>query len=502
MTIRLCLLGFVFLGLLPANASAVGKKPNVLFLVTDDQRADTIAALGNDVIKTPHLDKLVNQGYVFRNLYCMGSTVGAVCNPSRHMFLSGKALYSYNPKIQENTFGAVMRALGYITFHISKRGNTAKNYHKAFEFSGYLNDGKDRRSGHHGRTAVDSAIKFLKTTWKKDRPLFMYIGFAGPHDPRVAAKKWLNLYDRNKIPLPKNYMPFHPFNNGDMKIRDERLAPWPRTEEVVRKHLHDYYGCISSIDHNIGRLLTTLQQLGELENTIILFTSDHGLAIGSHGLFGKQSLYQHSMNSPCIIAGKGIPHGTSDALVYLFDLFPTAVDLVGGKIPQGLDGKSLAPIIRGQEKQVRDTVFLAYKNVQRAVRKGDWKLIRYPHVNVTQLFDLSQDPNEMKNLAKSPQYANKVAELMGVLKEQQKLFRDKAPLSVDNPEPAKVDESFFKNAKKGKKRRSKKKKNSQVLYFDSAAFGSYPSFRSTSFRRLHHDSLFRIRPVLRCLSVG
>ncbi len=496
----LSFLALIVVGFLPTMAVAGGKKPNVLFLVTDDQRADTIGALGNDLIKTPTLDKLVKQGFVFRNLYCMGSTQGAVCNPSRHMFLSGKALFHYNPKAKENTFGAVMRALGYITFHISKRGNTARNYHKAFEFSNYLNDGKERRSGHHGQTAVNAAIKFVKKTWKKDRPLFMYIGFAGPHDPRVAAKKWLNFYDRKKIPLPKNYMPYHPFNNGDLKIRDERLAPWPRTEEVVRKHLHDYYGCISSIDHNIGRLLATLQQLGELENTIIIFTSDHGLAIGSHGLFGKQSLYQHSMNSPCIIAGKGIPHGSSDALTYLFDLFPTAVDLVGGKVPQGLDGKSLAPIINGKKKKVRDTIFLAYKDVQRAVRKGDWKLIRYPKVNVTQLFDLSKDPHELKNLAESPKYSKKVDELMGVLKEQQKHFHDKAPLTVANPQPAKVDESFFAKGKKGKRKRKGKKKQSQMSMI---LFRSFHVLPTPSFRSVHHESSFGIRrPVLRRLPLG
>lgn len=426
------------------------KKPNVLFLVTDDQRADTIGALGNGIIKTPNLDKLVQRGFAFRNAYCMGSTVGAVCNPSRHMLLSGKSLYRYNPKDKTGTMGELMRALGYFTFLISKRGNVATVYHTAFEISGYLNDAKERNSGHHGRTAANQTIDFLQKTWKKDRPFFAYVGFEGPHDPRVAAPEWLNLYDRAKIPLPRNYMPIHPFNNGELLIRDEQLAPWPRTEETVRKHLHDYYGCISSIDHQVGRILAALQELGELENTIIIFTADHGLAIGSHGLFGKQSLYEHSMKSPLIFAGPGIPNGQSDAFAYLFDIYPTVVDLCGGKAPQGLDGKSLAPIMRGKEKAVRDTILLAYKDEQRAVRQGDWVLLRYPKSNVTQLFNLREDPDELNNLADGQTNAARVREMMELLAQQQKVYRDVAPLTVDNPRPSKVDASFFKDGK-GKK---------------------------------------------------
>lgn len=444
---------WIFIAMLAPSASAQGKRPNVLFLVTDDQRADTIAALGNGVIKTPNLDKLVQRGFAFRNAYCMGSTVGAVCSPSRHMLLSGKALYHYKAKDKTGTMGEVMRMLGYYSFLISKRGNTATAYHAAFDISGYLEDNKERTSGHHGRTAADKTIEFLKKTWKKDQPFFAYVGFEGPHDPRVAAPEWLNLYDRAKIPLPKNYMPFHPFDNGDLRIRDEQLAPWPRTEDVVRKHLHDYYGCISSIDHHIGRLLAVLQEMGELENTIIIFTSDHGLAIGSHGLFGKQNLYEHSMKAPLIFAGPGIPKGQSDALVYLFDIFPTTVELVGGKNAAGLDGKSLGPILRGKQQTVRDTLFLAYKDEQRAVRQGDWKLLRYPKVNFTQLFNLREDPDELKNLADNPAHAAKVKELREVMVQQQKVYHDPAPLTVDNPRPAKVDESFFKDAKGKKKKK-------------------------------------------------
>ncbi len=306
----LCCLILILSSVFSARIQAA-TKPNVLFLFTDDQRPDGIAALGNPILKTPNLDRLANRGFVFNNAYCMGSTMGAVCNPSRHMMLSGMSLYRYDNKQKENTFGDVFRKAGYVTYHQSKKGNTAQAYHKAFEHSSYLNDNAERTSGHHGRAAANNAIEFLNAKWDREKPLFMYIGFEGPHDPRVAAEEWMKLYDREKIPLPKNYKPFHPIDNGWMTGRDEALAPWPRTEDEVRKHLHDYYGCISSIDFHIGRILKTFEDLNELENTIIIFSADHGLAMGSHGLFGKQNLYEHSMRSPMIFAGPGIEPGKS-----------------------------------------------------------------------------------------------------------------------------------------------------------------------------------------------
>jgi len=439
----------VFIGLFAVILGGVVNRalgaghPNVLFLFTDDQRADTIHELGNETILTPSLDQIAQSGFVFRNAYCMGSTLGAVCQPSRHMMHSGMSLFRYDPKKKKGTFGDVMRRAGYETYHQSKQRNTPQLYHTAFEHSSYLDDVRERNSGHHGRTAANDAIHFLKHTWKKDRPFFMYIGFAGPHDPRVADTRWLGRYDRRTISLPANYQPFHPFDNGELLVRDEKLASWPRTEDTVRRHIRDYYACISSIDHNIGRMITALKDLGEFENTIIVFSSDHGLALGSHGLFGKQNVYEHSMKAPLFFSGPGIPHGESNAFAYLFDIFPTVVDLVGGKVPDGLDGISLAPVIHGQKNKVRDTIFLAYKSVQRAVRKDDWKLICYPRINKTQLFHLSEDPHELKDLADDATQADRLSKMMAILREQQKQFGDFTLLTSESPEPALIDETYF-----------------------------------------------------------
>ena len=432
-------------GLTNAGSTGVAlKRPNVLFLFTDDQREDTISALGNPHIRTPNLDKLVGSGLVFTNAYCMGGFSGAVCLPSRMMTLRGRSWFTVrNLPPEAPNFPKSLNEAGYVSYHHGKRGNTPSEVHKFFTYSHYLNDDDVRNSGHPGKVVADDAIKFLREV-RKDRPFFMYLAFATPHDPRIAPQEYLDKYDIEKIPLPPNYLPFHPFDNGEMTIRDERLAPWPRTEAVIRKHLRDYYAVITYLDEQIGRIIRALKEIGEYENTIIIFSSDQGLAIGSHGLMGKQNLYEHTMGVPLIFSGPGIPEGTSsDAFSYLFDVYPTVCELVGAKIPKSLEGKSLAPIVQGRTDKVRDTIFLAYRNVQRAVRRGQWKLIRYPRINKTQLFDLNEDPYETNDLANDSGYADKIEELLAAMAQQQKLFGDKLPLTSENPRPAKVNADFF-----------------------------------------------------------
>ena len=438
-------------------AETPAKRPNVLFLFTDDQREDTVAALGNPHIKTPHVDSLVHEGVTFTNAYCMGGFSGAVCLPSRMMTLRGRSWFAVRGlKGDFPNFPKSLNEAGYETYHHGKRGNTDMLVHKSFAHSHYLTDDGDRKSGFPCKSLVDDAIAFLKSR-DKGKPFFMYLAPANPHDPRVAAKKYMDMYDADKIPLPANYLPFHPFDNGEMFIRDEKLAPWPRTKKVIREHIRDYYATVTAMDEQVGRLLAALKESGDFDNPILIFSSDQGIALGDHGLMGKQNLYEGSMGVPLVFAGPGIPKGKRvDALAYLFDVFPTVCELVGAPVPEGLDGKSLAPVIRGEKEAVRDTVYLAYKNLQKAVRRGRWKLIRYPQVDKTQLFDLEADPFEMKDLSGDAAQADKVKELLAVMAEQQKLFGDTDPLSVPNPKPAEVDLEFFQRQPKPKTPRKTK----------------------------------------------
>jgi len=329
-----------------------------------------------------------------------------------------------------------MRSAGYLTYHHGKRGNTATLIQAKFEINKYLHDDEaERRGGEPGREIVDDAISFLKSN-RDPRPWFMYLAFGNPHDPRVAAPAYRDRYQAETLTLPRNFLPVHPFDNGELLVRDEQLLPWPRTPEDVRHTLHDYDATITGLDHHIGRLLQALQARGQLDRTIVIFAADQGIAVGSHGLLGKQNLYDHSMKVPLILAGPGIERGRRDALVYLHDILPTVAELVGTKPPSAIDGLSFRPVLEGKSDRARPELLLAYRDKQRAIRDARWKLIRYPEVNVMQLFDLQTDPDERVNLAGNPEQSERVADLEARLSRLQRSLGDDLPLSVPDPKPA------------------------------------------------------------------
>jgi arylsulfatase A-like enzyme len=450
--------------LLPTTtpAAAPARKWNILFLFSDDQRADTVAALGNKHIQTPNLDKLVHQGTAFTRAYCMGSAKGgAVCVPSRAMLMTGRTLFRVKENLQgQVTWPEEFARAGYVTFMTGKWHNGGPSLVRAFgqihsAFLGGMGnpytlpiddlDEKHKLTASHPTPKhsveqfADSAIAFLRKQ-KGDRPFLAYVAFNAPHDPRLAPKKYHEFYNTHQPPVPPNFLPQHPFNNGDLIGRDEKLAPWPRTPALVRQHLADYYAAITFLDEQVGRILQALKDSGQYENTIIIFTSDHGLAIGSHGLFGKQNLYECSMHVPLLVVGPGLPQGRrSDAFVYLLDLFPTLGALTGVPAPPGSEGLNLAPVLRGQERGVRDSLLLAYRNVQRSVLDDRYQLIVYPQINKTQLFDLKADPDELKDLAADPAHAGDVRRLTELLRQGQGRAGDDQPLSTPNPQPLEFD---------------------------------------------------------------
>jgi len=234
--------------------------------------------------------------------------------------------------------------------------------------------------------------------------------------------------------VPKNFLPSHTFDNGEMEVRDEMLAPHPRTPEIVREHIAAYYGMITHVDSQMGRVLDTLEQTGHAGDTIVIFAADNGLAVGQHGLLGKQNLYDHSVRVPLVIGVPGLPRGAKcDSFCYLLDLFPTICDMTGSPVPGTVEGKSLAPLLKNPRAKVRDTVFFAYRHVQRGVRTERWKLIRYNvnGVETTQLFDIQNDPLEMKSLASDAAAAPRVREMNALLK---RWMRDTGDhLDVDKP---------------------------------------------------------------------
>lgn len=271
---------------------------------------------------------------------------------------------------------------------------------------------KRKKAKHSSKLFSDEAIKFLRS-YKDNKPFFMYISYMAPHDPRIMPEKYLDMYDAGEIVLPKNLMPEHPFDNGEV-TRDEELFPPPRTPEYVRRHTRDYYAMITHVDAQIGRVLAALKETGRAEDTIIIFASDNGLALGRHGLMGKQNLYEHSIKVPLIMSGPGIEKGQKrDAFCYLLDIYPTLCELMGVAIAGSVEGKSLTTVIHNPKQKVRNSLFFAYKGVQRAVRSERYKLIEYvvKGKRTTQLFDLQTDPWELNSLADDPEYAGQLERL-------------------------------------------------------------------------------------------
>ena len=425
-------------------------RPNILHIHADDHRPDGLHALGTPMLQTPNLDSLVERGMTFTHCYTMGSMQGAVCTPSRTMMLTGRSWQRIpgSPGAAPNaadpsTFlPRVIEAAGYQTWHMGKAGNGFPAGLKQFQTS--IIDDASGNSPEKGRAncsqrLADRTIEFLKSreASHEARPFYIYLAPPVPHDPRSAEPQFHKLYDPAKIPLSAAFMPLHPFDNGEMTVRDEKLAPWPRTPEDTKQQTADYYSCVTGLDYHVGRIMAELKASGQWDNTIVIFSGDNGLSLGEHGLFGKQNLYEFGgMHVPLVVAGPGIQQGKSEAFVYLMDLFPTFAEFAGAKVPTGVEGQSIVPILTGKQTKVREVLYTAYRDCQRSVRDDRWKLIRYPLVDRTQLFDLSADPHELNNLADKPEQKAKVVEMMGMLQKEMASHADHTQLTVSNPKPA------------------------------------------------------------------
>jgi arylsulfatase A-like enzyme len=458
MTTKLIRLSLACAALLGAAVPALATLPNILILFADDQRADTIAALGNPIIQTPNLDRLARRGVAFTRAYMQGGMQGATCVPSRAMLLSGQNLFHIDEKLMRaETWPAAFGRAGYATFMSGKWHNGVPSLAKSFQvarsvFAGGMTDPLKAKLSklvdgkltppqvaprHACEVFAEEAIKCLRAP--HDKPFFCYVPFDAPHDPHIVPDDFKTRYPASKIPLPPNFLPQHPWNNGELNIRDEKLLPHPRPPEQVQAMIADYYRYISYLDMLIGRVLDALEASPAAKNTIVVFAADSGVARGSHGLIGKQNVYEHSMRVPLIIAGPGIAEGkTSAAMCYLFDVLPTLGKLCGVASPNRSDGLAFGASLADPAKPARSTMVFAYRNVQRAIRDDRWKLIRYPLVDKTQLFDLQNDPAEVTNLADKPEHAAKVQELLALMKQELAAAGDTASLqATEEATPAK-----------------------------------------------------------------
>ncbi|GAB1857545.1 sulfatase-like hydrolase/transferase [Flavobacteriaceae bacterium MHTCC 0001] len=450
----------------------VQQKPNIVFIFADDMTYNAINALGNTEIITPNLDTLVNNGTTFTHAYNMGAWNGAICAASRAMIISGRNVWDVNrfrkqwKKHQEldKTWGKLMENAGYETYmtgkwHVDAKADSVfknvvhvrpgmpkdawqhekmvakfKTKDKSISYDRFMPVGynrplskndttwspTDKKFGgfweggkHWSEVLKDDAIGFIEKAEKHNNPFFMYLAFNAPHDPRQAPQEFLDMYPLDKISLPKSWLPQYPFKDGmasGRNVRDEALAPFPRTEYATKKHIQEYYASITHLDSQIGDILNRLEATGKMDNTYIIFTADHGLAIGKHGLLGKQSQFDHSIRAPFIIVGPNISKGKKiKEDIYLQDAMATSLELGGVEKPDYVFFNSILGLISGkQTKSHYKAIYNGYRDTQRMIRKDGFKLIVYPKIEKVLLFDMANDPEEMLNLSEDITYQPKV----------------------------------------------------------------------------------------------
>ena len=435
------------------------RKPNVILIVSDNQPPDTIGALGNPYIETPNLDRMTREGSVFTRAI----TPNPHCVPSRAEIMTGATGFvnrssPFGSRLNSDLphWAEVMRAAGYHTWYSGKwhtEGTpwkhgyeetaalfssggaaglpqsqpTMRNGRPATGYTGFTfktNEDKPELEKGIGLTPLtdrhiaDGAIGLIRR--RPAKPFFLHLNFTACHDPLLPGPGFANKYDPAVIPLPQNFRSKHPFDWGNAGGRDELLLPQPLQPDDVRQELADIYGVISYMDSQIGRILNALQESGQTDNTIVIFTTDNGAGVGRHGIRGYQNMYEHAIGVPLILAGPRIPKNARFAAqTYLRDLYPTVCELAAIAAPATVEGKSLVPVLTGLTREIYPEVYAYWHNplrngpfpIQRMVRTDRWKLIFYSHLNRYQLFDLTNDPNELKDLSASPEHQNLMAGL-------------------------------------------------------------------------------------------
>lgn len=475
------------LALLLASTIVVAEvsKPNILFIFSDDQTYETVGISDAYDLQTPNLDRLAESGVDFTHAFNQGSFTPAVCIASRTMLNTGSFLwraaafsnkgspridnpnnptflqpYTVERKTPDAYWSEMMKKAGYATYMSGKWHVLEVKPEEIFDHTGHVRGGMPRQTDErYARTFIegqadtwspydeslggywdggkhwsevlgDDAVAFIEKAKDQEAPFFMYLAFNAPHDPRQAPKRFVDMYPLEDIKVPENFLPEYPYNEyagSGRKLRDEKLAPFPRTEHSVKVNRQEYSAIISHMDEQVGRILAALEASGMADNTYVFFTSDHGLSVGDHGFIGKQNMYDASMRVPMLIAGPGIDAGkTVDAAVYLQDVMATSLELAGIEKPAQVDFNSLMPLLRGEtDKSAYDSIYGAYFGSQRMIRTDRYKMIVYPTANMVRLYDMKNDPLEKTDLAEDKiKYSELLDTLFTRLKRMQEEMDD------------------------------------------------------------------------------
>ena len=452
------------------SRSAGPSRPHILFIFPDQLRADYVGSWGCDVIRTPNMDRVANQGARFAN----ATTTSTVCCPMRHSLARG--LYPHNSNCwmdpdcldaNADTYMKRLQAGGYRTSMIGKAhfywqegvdlkpyesymhalgfddlyetGGTWSNVGTDTMYADYLKahglaetfdryysrldrqpDTVRRFTAEAGPLAVEHALDtFIGRTaceyvrdYDDDRPSFVFVGFQGPHEPFDAPGEYATLYDPNDMPDPIPELPF-----GDwLPERSRRYDRWaqyfqPDDPFKIKQVRANYCGKVSLIDDWIGKILDAYEEKGWLDNTVVILASDHGDSLGDHARMSKSLFYDGMCHVPLAVRLPGAKGGrVVDGLVETLDLYPTLLELAGCETPKFHDGQSLLPLVRGECDSIRDDV-LSEVHVHTMIRTRTCKYVAHRSGDGLQLFDLAADPNEQRNLLGHPDYLALEAEM-------------------------------------------------------------------------------------------
>lgn len=437
-------------------------RPNVLFIAVDDLRPQ-LSCYGKSFMKTPNFDQLARRGVLFERAYCMVPTCGA----SRASLMTSLRptpgrFVSYTARADREAPDAVT-----LNTHFKNNGYTTISIGKVFHFPDDNGDGwsepawrpsgsdyqdrqaerraiaqhkakypkrkKVRGKAFEGADAPDEdyrdhqsasrAIEYLQRFAENDRPFFLAVGFFKPHLPFCAPKKYWDLYDHDTIDVPPNYaLPTDTpqgaaHSSGELRSYAGIPPNGPVDRETARQLIHGYYACTSFIDAQLGRLLSTLDQTGLADNTIVVLWGDHGWQLGEHGMWNKHSCFETSMHTPLFVAAPGIAGGTRvPALTEFIDIYPSLCDLAELEIPSHVEGKSFLPLLKdpslpgkpyavGRFKEGDTIRSDAYRYSEYRAQKGAGR------ITGRMLFDHRADPNENKNIARAGNNKSTIAAL-------------------------------------------------------------------------------------------
>ncbi|TCL08809.1 choline-sulfatase [Shimia isoporae] len=444
----------------------MAQQPNIVVIMADQLAPHFTGAYGHRTAKTPHLDALAERGMRFDAAYCNSP----LCAPSRFSFMSGQlisriAAYDNASEFRASvpTFAHYLKALGYRTCLSGKMHFVGPDQKHGFEDrvttdiypadfawtpDWEAHDERIDKWYHNMQTVKESGVAqatyqidyddevgFAAKRWLfdearrrgagDDRPFALVASFIHPHDPYVARPEWWNLYSNEDVDLPAFVPPIEEQDAFSRRLMDGIEASYiPLSDEELIRARRAYLANVSYFDSKIGELVQTLEDIGELENTVVIVTADHGDMLGERGLWYKMNFFEHSARVPLVMAGPGIKTGTASNACSLVDMLPTLIDIGGGDLKmvgEPVDGRSLMRLARAEDDPIDEAIgeycaeMTPYPVVM--IRRGS---LKYVHCDIDppQLFDVVSDPLETTNLAKDPAYAEAASGFADEVKER------------------------------------------------------------------------------------